>query len=64
MPIDIAFLGLSIVRKKFRLTVVYLIFRMQNSQGKITPLNKCDIPTGIQFLRLSTVCQKFQLTLL
>jgi len=35
-----------------------------NSQGKITPFNKSDIPTGITFHGVRIVRQKFQLTVL
>ena len=40
IPKGITFLGVSTVRQKLRLTVLYLSRRMQNSQSEITPLIK------------------------
>jgi len=54
IPTGITFLDFSIVREKFRLTVLKIMC-LQNSLGKVTPHNKCDIPTGITFLRVITV---------
>ena len=59
----ISFLDFSIVREKFRLTVLKIMLCLQNSLVKITPHNKCNIPTGITFLRVRSVRWKFRLTL-
>ena len=37
ISLGITFLNISIVKKKFWLTVLYLIYRLQNSQGKSAP---------------------------
>jgi len=59
IPTDITFLGVSTVRKKFRLTVVYLNWCCETARVRLPPSIRKDIPSGITFLNISIVKKKF-----
>jgi len=64
IPTGITSLGVCTDRQEFRLTVLYLNWRLQMMKGKITRIHDMDIPTGITFLGVSLVRQKFRLTVM